>query len=82
MMASIVPSTWSFMLGARERGLGTCWTSIHLMFEKEAAELLGIPYDEYSQVALITVGHTLGDDFRPARRDGGAAAITSWNGWD
>ncbi len=82
MMASIVPSTWSFMLGARDRGLGTCWTTIHLMFEEEAAELLGIPYEDWSQVALITVGHTLGTDFRPAVRDGGAAAVTSWNGWD
>ncbi len=82
MMASIVPSTWSFMLGARDRGLGTCWTTIHLMFEEEAAEILGIPYGDWSQVALITIGHTLGTDFRPAVREGGAAAVTSWNGWD
>jgi len=81
-LASIVPSAWSFMLGARERGLGTCWTTIHLMFEKEAAALLGIPYEEVSQVALITVGHTLGTDFKPAARYGGAAAVTSWNGWE
>lgn len=82
MMASIVPSAWSFMLGARDRGLGTCWTTIHLMFEEEAAGLLGIPYEEWSQVALITIGHTLGTDFQPAAREGGAAAVTSWNGWD
>lgn len=81
-LASIIPSAWSFMLGARERGLGTCWTTIHLMFEEEASALLGIPHDSVSQVALITVGHTLGTDFRPAQRDGGAAAVTSWNGWD
>ncbi len=81
-LASIVPSAWSFMLGARERGLGTCWTTIHLMFEEEAATLLGIPYEKVSQVALITVGHTLGTDFQPASRDGGAAAVTYWNGWD
>ena len=81
-LASIIPSTWSFMLAARERGLGTCWTTIHLLFEEEAAELLHIPYEEVSQVALITVGHTLGTDFKPASRDGGAAAVTSWNTWD
>ncbi len=81
-LASIIPSAWSFMLGARERGLGTCWTTIHLMFEEEAAELLEIPYHEVSQVALITVGHTLGTDFQPASREGGAAAVTSWNSWD
>jgi nitroreductase len=80
-LASIIPSTWSFMLAARERGLGTCWTTIHLMFEQEASELLGIPYESFSQVALITIGHTIGTDFKPAVRDGGAAAVTSWNEW-
>ena len=81
-LASIIPSTWSFMLAARERGLGTCWTTIHLMFEEEASELLEIPYESVSQVALITIGHTIGTDFKPAGREGGAAAVTSWNGWD
>ena len=81
-LASIIPSAWSFMLGARERGLGTCWTSIHLMFEEEASKLLDIPYETVSQVALITVGHTIGTDFQPATREGGADAVTSWNGWE
>ena len=80
-LASIIPSTWSFMLAARERGLGTCWTTIHLMHERAAAEVLGIPYDEVTQVALITVGQTQGTDFKPATRIGGAAAVTSWNEW-
>jgi hypothetical protein len=39
-------------LAARERGLGTCLTAIHLAYEREAAEILGIPYDEIMQVAL------------------------------
>jgi nitroreductase len=26
---SILPAVWSFMLAARERGLGTAWTTIH-----------------------------------------------------
>ena len=81
-LASIIPSAWSFMLGARERGLGTCWTTIHLMFEEEASTLLNIPYETVSQVALITVGHTIGTDFQPATREGGADAVTSWNGWE
>ena len=33
-----------------------------------AAEILGIPYDRVQQVALITVGYTLGTDFKPGRR--------------
>ena len=81
-LASIIPSAWSFMLGARERGLGTCWTTIHLTFEEEASTLLNIPYETVSQVALITVGHTIGTDFQPATREGGADAVTSWNGWE
>ena len=27
---SILPATWSFMLAARARGLGTVWTTWHL----------------------------------------------------
>lgn len=65
---SIHPGTWSFMLAARERALGTAWTTIHLMFEKEAAEILEIPYDEYTQTALITVGYSIGTEFKPAKR--------------
>lgn len=67
LLGSIIPAAWSFMLAARERGLGTCWTSLHLMHEKEIAELLGIP-DDVAQVALIPVAHTLGTEFRPGPR--------------
>lgn len=69
MWGSLLPAVWSFMLAARERGLGTCWTTLHLLHEKQAAELLGIP-DHVMQGALIPVAHTIGTDFRPApRRD-------------
>jgi nitroreductase len=66
---SLLPAVWSFCLAARSRGLGTCWTTLHLMQEKEAAELLGIP-DNVMQGALIPVAYTKGTDFKPgARRD-------------
>ena len=65
---TIVPAAWSFMLAARTRGLGTCWTTFHLAHEEEAAELLGIPYEEVMQAALIPVAYTLGTEFSPARR--------------
>lgn len=66
---SLLPAVWSFMLAARSRGLGTCWTTLHLVHEAEAAELLGIP-DNIMQGALIPVAHTLGLDFKAApRRD-------------
>ena len=35
--SSILPAVWSFALAARARGLGTAWTTLHLMFEREAA---------------------------------------------
>ena len=66
---SLLPAAWSFCLAARARGLGTCWTTLHLIKEREAAELLGLP-DHIAQGALIPVGHTIGTDFKPGpRRD-------------
>ncbi len=56
------------MLAARSRGLGTVLTSFHLMFEREAAELLGIPYEQVMQAALVPVAYTKGTDFKPGRR--------------
>jgi nitroreductase len=64
---SIIPAVWSFMLAARERGLGTCWTTLHLQFEKEIGALLGIP-DDVSQIALIPIAYTRGTDFKVAPR--------------
>jgi len=65
---SILPATWSFMLAARARGLGTAWTTCHLMFEEEAAGILGIPYDKVSQVALIATAYSIGTAFKPSLR--------------
>jgi nitroreductase len=65
---SILPAVWSFMLAARERSLGTCWTTIHLMYEREAADILGIPYEQYTQVAMVPVAYTVGTQFRAAPR--------------
>lgn len=79
LYGSIMPATWSFMLAARSRGLGTVWTSIHLAKEKEAAELLGIP-DGFIQVALIPVAYTKGSDFKPAKRTP-IEEVTFWDHW-
>jgi nitroreductase len=67
MYGSILPAVWSFMLAARERGIGTCWTTLHLYYEKEVAALLGIP-DEFAQVALIPIAYTQGTKFKAAPR--------------
>ena len=77
---SILPAVWSFMLAARARGLGTCWTTLHLAHEREAAELLGIPFDDVMQTALIPVAHTLGDEFRPGPRRP-LDTIAHWEQW-
>jgi len=78
--ASIIPAAWSFMLAARARGLGTCWTTFHLVHEREAAELIGIPYDEVMQAALIPVAYTIGTEFRPGRRKP-LDTIVHWDAW-
>jgi nitroreductase len=79
---SIAPATWSFMLALRSRGLGSAWTTLHLIGdgEKQAAELLGIPYDEYSQAGLFPIAYTKGTNFKPAKRLP-AEAVTHWNTW-
>ena len=64
----------------RARGLGSVWTTLHLSREQEAAELLGIPYESVSQVALLPVAYTVGTDFKPAQR-GPVEEITFWDEW-
>jgi nitroreductase len=56
------------MLAARVRGLGTCWTTVHLSEEEEVADILGIPYAEIQQAALIPVAYTKGTYFKAGRR--------------
>jgi nitroreductase len=76
---SLLPAVWSFMLAARARRLGTAWTTLHLAYEREAGELLGIP-DTVTQAALIPVAYYTGDTFKPGTRKP-ADAVTYWNGW-
>lgn len=79
-MGNVLPAMWSFMLAARARGLGTCWTTVHLFMEQQAAELLGIPFDEVQQVCMSPVAFTTGTDFKPADRPP-ADSIIHWDGW-
>ena len=65
---SIVQAIWSFMLALRARGLGSAWTTGHLFREQEMAELLGIPFDRYTQTGLFPIAYTVGTDFRKAWR--------------
>jgi nitroreductase len=76
---SILPAAWSFMLAARSRGLGTAWTTLHLISEKDAAKLLGIP-DDVTQTALLPVAYFTGKDFKPANRVD-PRSVTHWDAW-
>jgi nitroreductase/ketosteroid isomerase-like protein len=77
---SVVPALWSFMLALRSRGLGSAWTTLTLVREREVAELLGIPYEKWMQVGLFPVAYTKGTDFRITPRKP-AADLTAWNGY-
>ena len=65
----VLPFLWSFMLAARSRGLVSAWTQLHLMFEEEAAEILGIPFAEVAQAALIPVAYPIGTGFKAVYRE-------------
>jgi nitroreductase len=79
LYGSILPAAWSFMLALRARGLGTSWTTLHLRYENEIAEILGIP-NHITQAALLPVAYFTGEDFKPARRVP-AVKVTSWESW-
>ncbi len=74
---SNLPVAWSFMLALRARGLGTCWTTLHIRREREVAELLGIPED-VTQTVLLPVGYYKGTDFKRVKRP----PVADWLHWD
>jgi nitroreductase len=80
LYGSALQACWSFQLAARARSLGTCFTTLHLAFEREVAAILEIPYDRYAQIGLITLGHTTGGGFRPAERRP-LDRVVHWNSW-
>jgi nitroreductase len=79
LWGSILPAVWNFMLAARARGIGSAWTTMHLVNEEEVNEALGIP-SHAMQAALIPIGYFTGEDFRIGLRRP-AEEITYFNGW-
>ena len=67
MYGSILPATWSLMLALRARRLASAWTTLHLLFEAEVRDLLGIP-DNVTQAALLPVAWLTGGELHKARR--------------
>lgn len=80
--ASLMPAVWSFCLALRSRALGTCWTTLHLLGdgERRAAEVVGIPYEQFSQAGLLPIAYTMGTEFKPARRLA-VEQITHFDNW-
>ena len=74
------------LLAARALGLGATLTTLHLRFEKETEEALGLPPDVHSY-ALLPIGYPMGRSGRsPARhlpilciRTGGASAAATYS---
>jgi nitroreductase len=79
---SLLPACWSYMLALRSRGLGSAWTTLHLLGdgERHTADLLGIPFEKYSQGGLFPIAYTKGTDFRPAKRLP-AEQFAHWDTW-
>lgn len=67
LWGSLLPAAWSYMLACRTRGLGTAWTTLHLRYEREIAELLGLP-ETIRQGVLIPTAYYTGETFHRAPR--------------
>jgi hypothetical protein len=50
------------------RGLGTAYTTLHLRYEREVADVLGVPFDEITQAALLPVAYFTGETFQRVQR--------------
>jgi nitroreductase len=79
LWGSLLPAAWSYVLAARARGLGTAWTTLHLRYEKEISELLGMPPD-IRHGTLIPTAYYTGDTFKPAPRQP-LDDVLHVNGW-
>ena len=76
---SVLPAAWSLMVALRARGIGSTWTSLHLMEEREAAAVLGIPED-VTQTVLLPIGYMQNAKLAPAPRKS-AREVTYWERW-
>lgn len=81
MWGSVYPAVWSFCLAARERGLGTCWTTASCMREADLCEVLGIPQAKFTHIGLLPVAFYEGDSFRRAWRKPVSEVLT-WNSFE
>ena len=55
-------------------------TTLHLMYETEAAQILGIP-SYVAQTALLPVAYYTGTDFKTAKRRP-SREVAHWDSWE
>jgi nitroreductase len=79
LYGSVIQAAWSFQLALRSRGLGSAWTTLHLFDADTVAAGLSIPAG-FTQIALLPVAYTVGDEFAPAKRPP-VEDITYWDTW-
>ena len=77
---SIFPVIWRFQLALRARGLGSCITTLHLVYERKILKIIGIP-ETFAQIALLPVAYTKRADFKPGNRPP-VFEIIHWNNWE
>lgn len=75
----LLPAVWSYVLAARDRGLGTAWTTSHLAREAEVADILGLP-EGVHQGALIPTTYNTGQTVTPAPRQP-VSEVLHLQGW-
>jgi nitroreductase len=78
LYASVFPAVQNILLAVRALGLGSVLTTLHLLYEDEIKERLGIPA-EVDTVALLPIGYPKGK-FGPTRRRP-VHEVTYWERW-
>lgn len=76
---SLLPAAWSLMVALNARGIGSAWTTLHLRYEREVAEVLGIP-QSVTQAVLIPIGYLKDGPSTQAKRKP-SRERTYWNKW-
>ncbi len=64
--SSISPAVQNIILACRAFGIGTVLTTVHLFFEDEVKEILGLPR-EVQTYALLPMGYPI-NKFGPVKR--------------
>ena len=67
------------MLALRARRIASAWTSLHIIYEAEAREILGMP-DNFTQAALLPIAYLKGGELHKAKRLP-LSDVAYWDEW-